>query len=574
MSDQPSDAPCLIVLESSGSRRYALRPGRTSIGSAETNDIALRERTVSRQHAWIELSEGRLRLGDLGSSNGTRVNGENVDGECEIRVGDLLSFGFVEARIAAQAAGDAVLGIRSAVARPAAPREAPAPTVLPQLATRFAFEHLPLLLERLAEGASPAAMAAAVGGALRNLHGSIDVLVAQCGDQRAVLFHARGERLHHFSQRHGELLLELGAGQSLDADSLVRLGRMALSLLAISAGSAARAIEPQPQRAASGHARPEPAPLDPAVQRLYAQAQRVAASDLAVLIQGESGTGKELLAQFVHAASPRAGQPLVALNCAALPRDLLELELFGIEEGVATGVKARPGRFEQADGGTLFLDEIGDLAPEAQAKLLRVLQEQEVIRIGAQRARPARVRVISATHYDLRERVDTGLFRLDLYHRIAAWKALLPPLRDRPADIPVLALHFLETACARQGVHPTGISERALGVLLAYDWPGNIRQLQTEMARAALFIGDGEMLDSSLLHDDLTRSAGSEPQALEGSLEAQLQRAERRAIELALRACEGQVERAAQRLGMPRSTLYRRITALGMRGEAGDQGQG
>jgi len=574
MSDQPNDATCLIVLESSGPRRHALRPGRTSIGSAEGNDIALRDRTVSRQHAWIELAEGRLRLGDLGSSNGTRVNGERIEGEREVCVGDTLAFGFIEARLEAQAAGDAVVGIRSAAVRPLTTSEPPPPTVLPQLATRFAFEHLPLLLERLAEGASPSAMAAAVGGALKRLHESVDVLITHAGDQRAVLFHARGEREHHVSERRGDLLLELGSGPALDADSVERLGRMAVSLLAISARVPAKAAEPRASRAGSGRIHPEPPPLDPAVQRLYAQAERVAGSDLAVLIQGESGTGKELLAQFVHAASPRAAEPLVALNCAALPRDLLELELFGIEEGVATGVKARPGRFEQADGGTLFLDEIGDLSPEAQAKLLRVLQEQEVIRIGAQRARPARVRVISATHYDLHERVDAGLFRLDLYHRIAAWKALLPPLRHRPTDIPVLAMHFLEAGCARQGVHPTGISERALGVLLAYDWPGNIRQLQTEMARAALFIGDGEMLDSSLLHDDLMRPRGGEPQCQDGSLEAQLERAERRAIELALRACEGQVERAAQRLGVPRSTLYRRITALGMRSEAGGRGEG
>jgi DNA-binding NtrC family response regulator len=559
----PNDALCLIVLNSSGPRRHALKEGRTRIGSADGNDIALRERTVSRQHAWIERSGHTLRLGDLGSSNGTRVNGERIEGECALKVGDTLAFGFVEARIERAAAGDDVVGIGSTRNTPgAAERPVGAPTVLPQLATRFAFEALPALLERLADGASPAAIAAAIGAALCDLHGSIGVLITRSGSARAVLFHHRGEPLHPYRGQRGELTLELSGGPALDPDSLQRIGRMALALLAL-AGRPVSASEAPPQRGATT-ARPEPPPLDPAMRRLYAQAERVAGSELPVLIQGESGTGKELLAQFVHAASPRAAAPLVALNCAALPRDLLELELFGIEDGVATGVKARPGRFEQADGGTLFLDEIGDLAAEAQAKLLRVLQEQEVLRIGAQRARPARVRIISATHHELRERVEAGQFRLDLYHRIAAWKAVLPPLRERPADLPALALHFLEAACARHGIRPTGISERALQLMQAYAWPGNIRQLQTEMARAALFLGDGELLDSSLLHEDLQQTAIPAPSAPQ-SLEAQLEQAERHAILQALQACDGQVERAAQQLGLPRSTLYRRIGALGLR---------
>ncbi|MCU0755054.1 MAG: sigma 54-interacting transcriptional regulator [Xanthomonadales bacterium] len=559
-----NDALCLIVLESSGPRRYALKPGRTQIGSAEGNDIALRERTVSRQHAWIDWLDGTLRLGDLGSSNGTRVNGERIEGECPLQIGDALAFGFVEARIERGAAGDAVVGIGSRGGRAPIARAEPAPTVLPQLATRFAFEQLPDLLERLAEGASPAAMAAAIGASLCRLHESIGVLITRAGSARAVLFHHRGESSCPFRGQIDELTLELGGGPALDPDSLERIGRMALALLAVSRRVPA-GVDRSPTRSTMPTALPGPPPLDPAVRRLYAQAERVAGSELPVLIQGESGTGKELLAQYVHAASPRATAPLVALNCAALPRDLLELELFGIEEGVATGVKARPGRFEQADGGTLFLDEIGDLALEAQAKLLRVLQEQEVLRIGAQRARPARVRIISATHHDLRQRVESGQFRLDLYHRIAAWKAVLPPLRERPADLPALALHFLEAACARHGVRPTGISERALALMQAYPWPGNIRQLQTEMARAALFLADGELLDSSLLHEDLQSADPMAKQPAPQSLEAQLEQAERQAIAQALQACDGQVERAAQQLGLPRSTLYRRITALGLR---------
>jgi transcriptional regulator with PAS, ATPase and Fis domain len=269
-----------------------------------------------------------------------------------------------------------------------------------------------------------------------------------------------------------------------------------------------------------------------------------------------------LLARYLHAASDRADRPLVTLNCAALPRDLLESELFGVERGVATGVDARAGKFESAHGSTLFLDEIGDMAPETQARILRVLAEGEVYRIGGHEARPADVRVISATNRDLPAMLDSGAFRTDLYHRIADWVVEVPPLRERGADIPNLAAHFLGRACAARGVRAAGISRAALAALAAYDWPGNIRQLEKEMGRAALFLDDGELLETSQLQEEIVSGA---PAGDGDDLKGALERAERSHVERVLAACGGDVPAAAERLGVGVSTLYRRMKALSIR---------
>jgi transcriptional regulator with PAS, ATPase and Fis domain len=299
----------------------------------------------------------------------------------------------------------------------------------------------------------------------------------------------------------------------------------------------------------------------PEVREVYARAARVAASRVSVLIRGESGTGKELLARYLHAASDRADAPLVTLNCAALPRDLLEAELFGVERGVATGVEARAGRFEAAHGGTLFLDEIGDMALETQARILRVLAEGEVYRVGGHQARPAQVRVISATNRDLDAMLADGRFRRDLYHRIADWVVDLPPLRARRADIPNLAAHFLAHAAAERGVHAAGISRAAITALEAHDWPGNVRQLEKEIGRAALFLEDGELLEASQLQPEINAAVGERGG---DTLKSVLERTEKAHVASVLAACSGDVPAAAERLGIGVSTLYRRLKALGI----------
>ena len=305
---------------------------------------------------------------------------------------------------------------------------------------------------------------------------------------------------------------------------------------------------------------PDPPTLVSAMREIYDQAARIAPSRVSVLIRGDSGTGKELLARYLHAASDRADEPLVTLNCAALPRDLLESELFGVERGVATGVDARAGKFESAHGGTLFLDEIGDMAPETQARILRVLAEGEVYRIGGHQAHPADVRVISATNRDLTAMLDDGGFRVDLYHRIADWVVHLPTLRERRADIPNLAAHFLGRACAERGIRAAGISRTALAALKTHDWPGNVRQLEKEMSRAALFLEDGELLESSRLQAEII--ADAEIGLADDDLKTVLEQVEKAHIEHVLAECAGDVTVAAERMGIGVSTLYRRMKHL------------
>ncbi|MEM6797549.1 MAG: sigma 54-interacting transcriptional regulator, partial [Acidobacteriota bacterium] len=291
-------------------------------------------------------------------------------------------------------------------------------------------------------------------------------------------------------------------------------------------------------------------------------AARVARGEVSVVILGETGRGKEVMALWLHEASPRRDGPFLALNCAALPAELLEAELFGVEKGVATGVDARPGKLELAAGGTLFLDEVGDAPPALQAKLLRVLQERTLYRLGARQPTAIDVRVIAATHRDLERQVASGDLRLDLYHRLADWTASVPPLRSRSADIPPLAGHFLRAASKRLQRPVRGISQGALDAMLSYAWPGNVRELKQEMDRAALLLGPGELLDRPRLSPQIQEARGRPPQR---RLEAALRDTERRHIARTLGACGGDRPAAAARLGISTATLYRRLKALELR---------
>jgi transcriptional regulator with PAS, ATPase and Fis domain len=280
-----------------------------------------------------------------------------------------------------------------------------------------------------------------------------------------------------------------------------------------------------------------------------------------VLINGESGTGKELLARFVHHASSRSSKPFVALNCAALPRDLQEAELFGIDRGVATGVEGRRGKFELAHGGTLFLDEIGDMALETQAMILRVLEEGVVYRIGSSEARPSEVRIVAATNKDVSRLREGGGFRSDLFFRIATWQARVPALRERRADIQNLAAHFLALEAKKAKKWVRGISEAAARALLEYDWPGNVRQLENEMARAVAFVVDGGLLESSRLSPEILAGPTMTRRC---SLTERMRSFEGLEILRALGAHEWDTAAAAEALGISRSTLYRRIRSLGI----------
>jgi two-component system nitrogen regulation response regulator GlnG len=310
---------------------------------------------------------------------------------------------------------------------------------------------------------------------------------------------------------------------------------------------------------------------------------RVAARDVAVLITGESGTGKELVARAIHQASPRAAGAFVAVNAAAIPRELLESELFGHEKGAFTGaVESRLGRFREASGGTLFLDEIGDMPLDLQAKLLRVLQSDEVTAVGGKRAEKVDVRILAATHRDLDQHVRDGRFREDLLYRLRVVPIEIPSLRERPEDIPVLAEHFTARYAEELGTQARMLSEPALDHLCAYEWPGNVRELENAIKRA-LVLASHDVLSP----DDFSFLRGAEPApapsggSLEDLVRAEveamlrgpdprdlhprvLERTERPLLETVLAHTNGNQLRAAALLGINRNTLRKKITELGI----------
>lgn len=306
----------------------------------------------------------------------------------------------------------------------------------------------------------------------------------------------------------------------------------------------------------------------PAMAHVFEQIARVSGSDSTVLITGPSGTGKELVARALHDASRRRRGPFVAVNCAAIPEALLEAELFGHARGAFTGaVGERIGRFERANGGTLLLDEIGDMSLVLQAKLLRALEERTIEPLGGSQPRNIDVRVLAATHRDLRARIDEGSFREDLYYRLAVVDIALPPLRARGADVRSLALHFASVFAARHGRPLRAISEQALERLTQHDWPGNVRELRNVMDRAVL-LSTGPVLSSGSLRlgDASPRTSALEAHAREAGYPASLSLADVEAdhIERVLLAHDGQVAKAADVLGIHRNTLTRKMRLYGL----------
>ena len=348
---------------------------------------------------------------------------------------------------------------------------------------------------------------------------------------------------------------------------------------------AARAHDLERQNVHASFAEGERPPLvgeSAAMKAIYDMIAKVADSPSTALITGESGTGKELIAKALHRGSSRRDKPLIKVNCAAIPKDLVESELFGYERGAFTGaVASKPGRFELADGGTLFLDEIGEIPVEIQVKLLRALQESEFERVGGIKTLQVDVRLIAATNRDLKALIGEGRFREDLYYRLNVVPIALPPLRERREDIPLLAAHFVEKYIARLGKRVERVEEEAIQLLMAYNWPGNIRELENLMERSVLF-ADGPVILATSLPDSLReRGPGSAPIAAVGPLgaiaspsgasmkeivrQAQAE-LERELIARALEETGGNVTRAAKRLQISRKSLQVKMKELGLRG--------
>lgn len=306
----------------------------------------------------------------------------------------------------------------------------------------------------------------------------------------------------------------------------------------------------------------------PAMDQLRDLIRRVARTQATVLIQGESGTGKELVARAIYRESPRAQAPFIRVNCAAIPENLIESEFFGHEKGAFTGaLNKREGRFELAHTGTILLDEISEISPAVQAKLLRVLQERELERVGGNRTIKVDVRVLATTNRNLEQSVERKEFRQDLFFRLNVVPILVPPLRDKKEDIPLLAEQFMRRYARKHGVQVSGISESCMAVLKAHPWPGNVRELQNVIERAVILGGDGQELQTEHLGFALAGAPTAPPPTTDSGAPLALDELERRHILSVLELCEGNRTRTADKLGISIRTLRNKLNEYGVGGK-------
>jgi len=601
--------------------RQADLPGEaTELGAAIECGIHLPFPGVSRRHARIEPVPGGVRLIDLGSKNGLRQKGRRLH-EVTLQLGDSVHLGRARLTLEEVETSDVLLaGPTRASGRVAvSEREDDTDTVASGGADSTPGEALRLLREIETSGVE---LSGAAGKDLLDratrVMSALSLFVFTLSDRGVALrqvfgaapsteqIDAAGElatRAHDeevVSVRIAEeaclLICRLGAAPEAPTLGAVlsstgsQLKQWRRDLF----GYVAHRLRPISSRKPATTRAPGNTPLilpdgfvrgrSPATLRLLDQLQAAARSDLDVVILGETGTGKEYVARIIHDSGPTARGPFVAINCAAIPSELLEAELFGVKARIATGVDPRPGLLTRAAGGCVFLDEIGDMPQTLQAKLLRALQEREVMPIGAHQPEPIHVRVLSSTNQDLTAMVRGGRFRADLYFRLRGLEFSLPPLRERVEDVALLALAFTERAANSHGKEIAGISRRALSILEAHDWPGNVRELRSEIERAVLLCPDGGTLSSRCFeslrvgvnpgdapgphHDDLKTLSDTpvppKPAPGHPTLAARVDELEVRAIVEALAATHGNRTAAAQRLGITRNGLALKMKRLGI----------
>jgi DNA-binding NtrC family response regulator len=577
---EPSAYALKVLLQDGSSvRRFHLAAGEHLVGSAPEAAVSLDLPGVSRRHASLKvLPDGGVVVTDLGSKNGTFVAGRPVR-EAAVAGFTVLAFGAVQALLQPgdPSRSDVLL---EPPQTPAAPERAGwAPTTVglhpvERLAESLEEVLLPLLGEPVRREEIAAALVERWIEVLPI--GRIEILSPAAGAEAVV---AAASTAHQIPKAAATLEVEgaggwkvrLRAPASVTLAPLAPLFRLALGLLETLPGRWGRRDRPDrtDRSGRSDHAAPDtppPAGLGREMGRIYRQAGKVARGNVPVLILGESGAGKEVLARWIHERSRRVSGPFLAINCAALPRELLEAELFGIEKGVATGVEARPGLLERGSGGTVFLDEVGDMAPETQAKVLRVLENTSLFRVGGRAPVPVDVRFVAATNRDLEILVEEGGFRRDLFHRLAAFQVKLLPLRERREEIPGLAARFFHRELEKNGVSSPGITRAALGALVRHPWPGNVRELQNEIAKATLLLEAGEPLDLQHLSERIRHPPKDTPSSISLTLDETVQRAEREAFAIALAATGGDAARAMAILGVSRTTYYRKMKELGIEG--------
>jgi len=535
---------------------HALPPaGEIVIGRDPGCDVRIDDPSLSRRHVRLRIADG-ITVEDLGSSNGTFVAGRRLKPGVPrpLAADEIVTIG----------------GVGLVVQRHA--------PIAPQR-TLWGHGYFEL---RLAEECTRAARGGTAFGLLRVRSVERDAAQRVSAAVRDI------DVVGTYGPHEWEvLLLDVSPATAADLADRIRgaIPGAAVGLAvfpadgrdAWSLGSCAAARIPGKPRRVSG-ARPAPEPPGPAgsrrvalpfalgpMQGVVALADRVAVGNISVLIVGETGVGKEVVADHVHARSPRAAHPLVKLNCAAMPEQLLESELFGHEKGAFTGaVAAKPGLLEQAEGGTVFLDEIGELSLATQAKLLRVLEQREILRVGGLKPRAINVRFLAATHRDLEAAIAAERFREDLYFRIAGVTLQIPPLRERPDEILPLAERFAQRAAAALSRPTPAISPAARELLRGYRWPGNVRELRNVIDRATLLC-DGTIEVGQLPDDRMSRPAVAAPAEASGLGEVRVQAGalERQAIESALARTGGNQTEAARQLGISRRTLTNKLNQHG-----------
>jgi DNA-binding NtrC family response regulator len=610
---------------------FILHTGENRVGALDANDVVLPQAGVSRVHARLHLDPGGdLRIEDLSSKNGTFLNGHRI-AEAIAEPGAEVRFGPVILRFQDFHRDDAKLAI--SVDYP--PRDLQTAAFQIQEVPRKTGTQISSLNRQwlvLAEafqvkmlGAADGDLAPAFDLLLDELHLDAICLLEQSEKGEAVVLHASGRvdemvngeirtMLEPFLSKKDEVFYfnttNDANGSTLTVVASRESGRDALELVLwgkfpgrleseLFLRLVLRMLEPyRPQHSAEKTPLPTEFPglivprdyiygRSEAMRRIYELMQTLARGDLPVLIIGETGAGKEYLAQILHNSSPRRRGPFIAINCAAIPSDLLEAELFGIGDGVATGVTARKGRFQLAHGGTLFLDEIGDMSADLQAKLLRALQEKEIHPLGKEPVK-VDVRVLGATNQDLINRIQDNSFRADLYYRLAGYVLEIPPLRDRRADIPPLVEHFLRNCARELNRSIRGLTVRALQMLVEYPWPGNVRELANEVRRAVYLCPDHRTIESSTLSRQIqvyaqTKPAEEAPKADVGRISGtvppgsgshpkppglnittlNLDQVEGIVLEEALRRAGDNQVQAARLLGISRQKLRRKMERLG-----------
>ncbi len=524
----------LVVISEAGSSSHALpESGSVTIGREDGVDIKLLDASASRQHARLHLG-AEPKLEDLGSSNGTIVRGRQYKRETVVL-----------------GAGDSIeLGKTIAVLQPDLQTDGSRPwTLLSHVHFVDAVNaaRAPFAMLRLAVQA-PGGVAQAV---LSKELGEKDVVASFGPGMFEILSPGKDAvAAKDLGVKLSSKLVAAGARVRLGHASAPADGKTADDLIVACSRPAAAAT-------------PGFIVRDDAMTALYRLVDRIAPSTLSVLVLGETGAGKEVLASEIHKRSKRNGKPFLRLNCAALHEQLLESELFGHVKGAFTGAdRNREGLLESANGGTVFLDEIGEISASVQAKLLRVLEERQVMPVGANDKRPIDVRFVFATNRDLEAEVARGAFRSDLFFRVNGISLVIPPLRDRIGEIEPLARTFIAEACAKDGKPPPELSPEAVSTLKAHPWPGNIRELKSVIDRAVLFAGEGTISGEAIAQAIGVKgtAAATAPSNLREEREA----AEKRAVLEALEKCNGNQTKAAELLGVSRRTLVTRLQQYGM----------